>query len=173
MGCCGSHVHPQITLGWFLSFRPIQPTVVVWAPTSFNSDSLSPCVCSTSGLFSNCVTVGTSIASGLHPAVISSHPVPSLPNKKALLLPPSVTGWGSILLRPTTQVLPETLPCGPAAHSIRVFCFLPPHAHLAFQIQLCPEDDNRTHPSCPWGTTLAARSAFKIQIIHSCSSRRA
>lgn len=37
----------------------------------------SPCVCSKSGLLSNCVAVGTSMASGLNLAVSGSHPVRS------------------------------------------------------------------------------------------------
>lgn len=102
-------------------------------------------------------------------------PVPSSLNRKTMLLPPSIIGWGSILLRSTMQVLLGScclkhIPYGPAAHPIRVFCFLPLHAHLAFQIELCPEDDNLAQPSHSWGTSPAACSAFKIQAI--CSVRR-
>lgn len=180
MGCCRRHAQPQMALSWWglvVSELQALPAHKGGLGTHFlQPRQPSPWVCSKSGLLSNCVAVGTSMASGLNLAVSGSHPVRSSPNRKTLLLPPSVIGWGSILLRPTMQVLPGSSCLKHFPYGLQpiplVFCFLPPHAHLAFQIQLCPEDDNLTHPSHSRGTTPAACSAFKIQVICSSSIRR-
>lgn len=135
---------------------------------------LSPCVCSKSGL-SNCVAVGTSMASGLPSCSEWQLPSPLLTEQEDTAFA-AISNWMGQHPPQThhegvaRQFLPETLSLW--AHPIRVFCFLPLHAHLAFQIQLCPEGDNLTHPSHSWGTTPAACSAFKIQIICSHSIRR-
>lgn len=105
MGCCRRQAQPQVAL--VVSELQALPAHKGGLGTHFlQPRQLSPCVCSKSGHLSNCVAVGTSMASGLHLAVSGSHPVPSSPNRKTLLLPPSVIGWGSILLRPTMQVSP-------------------------------------------------------------------
>lgn len=155
---------------WFLSFGPIPPTEVVWVPTSFNPDSWVPVSAPNQASSAIALLWAHPWPQVSHLAVSGNHPVPSSPNRKTLLLPPSVIGWGSILLRPTMKVLPGSsclkhFPYGP----IPLECSATPCSSGLSDIALSRRW--QSHTSIPF-TTPAACSAFKIQIICSQSIRR-
>lgn len=145
-----------------------------WERGGHTAALAGPLVCSASGFASEKHGVSASSAvvplwahpwaqASLLQRAAAAHPRP----RPVPVLPPSAAGWGAAFCRPA---LSADLPCrrcqaAPAWNTcpwlglqrIPSVCFLPPHAHSASLIRLCPEDGSLTRP-LP-GTPPAARSA--------------